>query len=168
MNGHTLEQGDTQDLEEFVEAVLEPELLLEDGHQHVHTDRGPDLGLHRIHGGAVERLDPQVLLDPLEEEFDLPPALVELGDLERREREVVRQEHEPPLRVEIDVGDAPQGRGVQHGRLGAAEHDGLVAAQPGGLVDRPRGAPHIGEPALPADHEVGQCLGDAASRPKSV
>ena len=30
--------------------------------------------------GAVESLDPQVLLDPFEEEFHLPAALVDLGD----------------------------------------------------------------------------------------
>ncbi len=65
---------------------MEP--LLDDGNQHIHRDGGPDLGLHRILGGPVEGLDPQVLLDPLEEQLDLPPALVELGDGEGRERTI--------------------------------------------------------------------------------
>ena len=52
------------------------------------------------------------------------------------------------------------GTGVQRGRLGAAEDDGLIAAQPGGLVDRSRDAPDIGEPALAPDHEEGQRFRD--------
>ena len=74
-----LEQHDAQNLEDFAEAPVELEHLPQDGHQHVDTDGDPDLGLHRVLGGPVERPDPQVLLDPLEEQFDLPAALVQLG-----------------------------------------------------------------------------------------
>ena len=35
---------------------------------HVSADRNPDLRLDRGVGGSVKRLDPQVLLDPLEEQ----------------------------------------------------------------------------------------------------
>jgi hypothetical protein len=38
------------------------------------------LRLHRVLGEAEERLDAQVLLDPLEEQLDLPAAAVEIGD----------------------------------------------------------------------------------------
>jgi len=41
--------------------------FLDDGHQHIDADRNPDLRLHGILAGAVERFDSQVLLDPLEE-----------------------------------------------------------------------------------------------------
>jgi hypothetical protein len=46
----------------------------------VNRDRNPDLRLHRVLAGAVEGLALQVLLDPLEEEFDLLAALVDCGD----------------------------------------------------------------------------------------
>jgi hypothetical protein len=39
------------------------------------TDGDPHLDLHRVHRGPVERLDAQALLDPLEEQLDLPPTL---------------------------------------------------------------------------------------------
>jgi hypothetical protein len=83
------------------------EFLLEDRGQHVDADRDPALGLHRVLGGPVEGLDASVRLDPLEEELDLPPTLVPWGDLQRGQREVVGQEHEPLPRLAIAVGDAP-------------------------------------------------------------
>ena len=39
--------------------------LLDDGDQHVGRHRDPDLRLDRVLAGAEERLDAQVLLDPL-------------------------------------------------------------------------------------------------------
>lgn len=47
----------------------------EDGDQ-----SGPDLDVQRVLGCAYERLDPQVLLDGLEERLDLPALSVDLGD----------------------------------------------------------------------------------------
>jgi hypothetical protein len=38
--------------------------------------------------------DPQILLDPLEEQFDLPALFVERGDHRRRERKIIGQEYE--------------------------------------------------------------------------
>jgi len=80
----------------LVEARLQPQALSDDGHQDVNRDRDPDLGLHGILAGAVEGLDPQVLLDPLEEQLHLPAALVDLGDGKCRKREVVGQKHSCP------------------------------------------------------------------------
>ena len=51
-------------------------LLLDDSDQDIDAHGDPELGLHRIFRGAVERLDPQVLLDPFEEEFYLPSGFV--------------------------------------------------------------------------------------------
>ena len=61
-----------RDLENSVEAVRQARLLFQNSHQHVGRDSDPDLGLHRVLGRAVESLDTQVLLDPFEEELDLP------------------------------------------------------------------------------------------------
>ena len=70
-------------MQNVVEAAVDPQFLFHDGHQHVHADGNPELGLHRVFAGAVEGFDPQMLLDPLEEQFDLPAALVELRDGQR-------------------------------------------------------------------------------------
>lgn len=49
-------------------------LLLDDG------DGAPDLRLHCVLARAQELLDPQMLLDPFEEQLDLPTILVKSGD----------------------------------------------------------------------------------------
>jgi hypothetical protein len=58
-----------------VQGSVEFESLSDDGDEHVDGDRDPDLGLHGVLGSAEEAFDPKMLLDPLEEEFDLPAAL---------------------------------------------------------------------------------------------
>ena len=68
------------------------EPLLDDSDEHASGDGDPDLGLDRVLRGAEERLDPQMLLDPFEEQFDLPPLTVELGDRQCRQGEVVGEE----------------------------------------------------------------------------
>jgi len=60
---------------------MKPQTLLDDSYQHVDGDGDPDLGLDRILGGTIKCLDPQVLLDPFEEQLDLPAAFVHLGSL---------------------------------------------------------------------------------------
>jgi hypothetical protein len=66
--------------------------MAQDCHQHVNRDRDPDLSSHGVVRVAVKSRDPQVLLDPLEEQLDLPAFSVQLGDAKRREVEVVRDE----------------------------------------------------------------------------
>jgi hypothetical protein len=66
--------------------------LLYDRHQDVDRDRDPHLRLHGVLGSSEERLDPKVLLDPPEEEFDLLPLLVEQGDALRGKGKIVGQE----------------------------------------------------------------------------
>jgi len=50
------------------------------------------LSFDSILAGAVEGLDKQVLLDPFEEQLDLPAAAIQLGNGVRRQVEVVAQE----------------------------------------------------------------------------
>ena len=53
---------------------------LREPQQQVGDQRGDDLDAHRILAGAEEVPDLQVLLDPLEEQLDLPAPLVERRD----------------------------------------------------------------------------------------
>ena len=77
-----------------MERWLEAQLLFENGYEDIGADRDPYLGLHRIGRGAEERLDPQVLFDPLEEQLHLPAHLVELCDYVCGQRHVVGQKDE--------------------------------------------------------------------------
>ena len=80
--------------------------------EQVSGDGAPDLGAHRVGRGAVKDFDARMLLDPFEEEFDLPAAAIELGDGQRRDGEVVGQEDQPLAGLGIAITDAPQRDGI--------------------------------------------------------
>ena len=103
-----LEEGHAEDLQNGVEACLQPQTLLDDRHEDINGDGNPYLGLYGILGRAKEGLDPQMLFDPLEEEFHLPAAPIELRDDFRREVEIVGQKGEtlvPGCIVEADAAE---------------------------------------------------------------
>jgi hypothetical protein len=51
-----------------------------DGHEDVDAYGDPHLSLDCIFRGTEEGLDAKMLLDPLEEQFDLPATAIKLGD----------------------------------------------------------------------------------------
>ena len=61
-----LEQGQTQDLQDFAEGPVETQFTFHDRDQDVDADCDPNLRLHGVRTGAVEGFDSQVLLDPFE------------------------------------------------------------------------------------------------------
>ena len=99
-------------MQDFGQTAVDAQLLLDDGHEHVNADGNPDLGLDRVFGGAEERLDAQVLLDPLEKQLHLPAALVQLRNGEGRKDEMVGEEDQPLVRRSVEVADAAKGVGV--------------------------------------------------------
>lgn len=133
-NRSFLEKADAQNLQNFVQTPVELKFLLDDGDQDVDADGDPDLRLHSVRGGAVKRLDAQVLLDPFEEQFHLPTAFVQLGNRQGIENKVVGQEDETLAGVRIDVLDASEVGGVFDGGIDSSEDNGLIAAQSGALV----------------------------------
>lgn len=89
--------------------------------------------LDGIPGSAEEALDTQVLLDPFEEEFHLPAALVEGADGQRWKRGVVGKKHQAPaFWVRVAYPSEPFGIGL----LGVENHklDQLVAHQAGASI----------------------------------
>ena len=80
-------------------------------------------------------LDAQVLLDPFEEQFDLPPAGVKLGDGERRQGEVVGQKDQRLVGLGVLETDATQPLGVTLSRVRQVQFDVLIADQSGAAVD---------------------------------
>ncbi len=129
------------------------ELLLDDRHQHVDADGDPDLRSDGVLRGAVEALDSQMLLDPLEEQLHLPAALVQRADRQWRERELIGQEHQCLARFGVAIADAAQVAGVVLGDVEAVERDGLVADQSGVAIHRRRVQASCIEIALGASDE---------------
>ena len=127
-----LECVDAQNLEDFVEILWQIELLFQDGDQHINAHGDPDLCLHRVGRGAEKALDVQILFDPFEEQLDLPAAFVELGDSQRRQREVVGQVDEEPLRLGIEKPNAPQAVWISLLAVVDRQTDDLIGTQPRG------------------------------------
>ena len=94
-------------MQNAVEALLGLQLLFDDRHQDINTDRDPDLRLHRVVTGAVKVLDAEVLLYPLKEQFHFPTALVEHGNSNGRKLKVIRQKDKTLPRLGVDVMNPP-------------------------------------------------------------
>src|SRR6476646_2373845 len=96
-----LKQGDAQNLQHCVEIQGQVEAFADDGHEQVGTDGNRDLGFDGILRGAVKGLDAQVLLDPFEEEFDMPATTVQFGDDVSRKSEVISEEHQSLFPLDV-------------------------------------------------------------------
>ena len=111
------------------------ESLLQDRDHQVDTDGNPDLRLHCVGRSTVECFDPEVLFDPLEEQFDLPAATEQLGDHQCRKVEMVGQEDQAFVGLGIAVANTAQQVGIAFCRIVRNEPDTLVALQALCLVD---------------------------------
>ena len=75
-----------------------------------------------------------MLLDPFEEQFDLPASAIELGDGQCWDGKVVGQEDQQLAGLGIAITDATQRDGIIVSGSQAGHHDGLVEAQAGGFI----------------------------------
>ena len=87
-------QGHLQDLQHFVGGTLDLHSSAHDGDKAEGGHRDGQLDAHGVLGSSPELPDPEVLLQPFEEELDLPPVPVESCHLHGGEREGVRQERD--------------------------------------------------------------------------
>ena len=126
----------------------------------------PYLGFYCVFGRAIEGLDSEVLLDPFEEQFDVPSTLVDACDGDGRQASVVGEEDETLAGFGIDEADAPQLFGVVAFALGGLQADALIAAQADALVDRSGLADVESQVAFGSGDEEGTGLVDAIESPK--
>jgi hypothetical protein len=111
--------------------------FFQNGDEQINGDGAPDLGAHRVGAGAIKGFDAQVLLEPFEEQFDLPASAIELGDGQRRDGEVVGQEDQHLAGLGITIADAAEWLGIIVLGIQAGHHDGLVETQAGGFIHGP-------------------------------
>ena len=98
--------------------------------QHISAHRNPNLRLHRVLAGAVESFDPQMLLDPLEEQLYLPALGVQGRDQRRFQDKIVGQKGDPFAHLVFDHY-AAQYRRIVLVRVEHRQHARLVADQAG-------------------------------------
>ena len=153
IQGDFLERRHAQNLQKSVELEFQRQPLLDDRDERVNCDGHPDLRPHGVLRCPIERLDPQVLFDPAEEQFDLPAKLVELGDRQGGLKKVVRQEGQPAVVLPIIEADPTKMFGIVAFRSWSGQDDRLVRDQVHGFIDGPRGAPARLEIRLAPDDE---------------
>ena len=106
-----------------VEFGLDAEALAHDGDEHIDRHSDPDLRLDRILGVPEEALDPEMLLDPLEDQLHLPARLVQGADGLGIQGHLVGQEHERAFALAITEANPAQGVGIQRPGSRAVELD---------------------------------------------
>ena len=114
--------GHFQDLQHFVGGSLDLHSSAHDGDKAEGGHRDGQLDAHGVLGSAPELPDPEVLLQPFEEELDLPPVPVKAGRLQGGEREGVRQECEVPVLLRVVEPHKPKPAGGLLRRGGLREH----------------------------------------------
>jgi hypothetical protein len=162
-----LEKRNAENLQDFAQTTLNSQLLLQDGYQHVHTDRNPNLCLHGIDRRAIERFDPKILLDPFEEQFHLPATFVELRNGQGRQREVVRQKNQSLVHPDIEVTDSAKPSRIPLRCQRTGKDDGLVASQTGRFVHASRRSPTMSQFVPGANHKI-CCVGVEPAEPGEV
>ena len=101
------------------------------GKEQIDAKSDPDLGQYRIGGSPQEGLDLQVLLDPLEEQFDLSTFFVNFGDFSGLQ--MVRVGDEPVVDAGFRVGEGHQAQRLLH----PLEPNGLIVGDAGALSPGP-------------------------------
>lgn len=166
-----VEDADAQNLENFEEARFTFNLLSDDGDQCVDAYGNPQLGTHRVFGSPIESFDPQMLLNPFEEQFYVPALLIKLSHQQSRQSKVIGQESQAAQVVSVIESDSAQFVGIVSGGVETAQRDDLIAAQPCGSVDGLRNQPAVIHTTFGADDEpsarsfdgVQPCVIDIAS-----
>ena len=120
------EQGTAQDAHDLHDGTSKLEVVLNDSDEAVGDDGDMDLNAHRIVAFSPERLDLEVLLDPFEEQLDLPPVFIKEGNVLCCKIEVVRVVSERTMQVRSIVDDTPDLAWVLLLVLLLRKDDGLV------------------------------------------
>ena len=128
----------TYNLQYSAHALVDPEGLIENSHHQVCTDSDPDLGLYGVFAQAIKGFDAKVLLDPLEEELDLPAGFVYLRDHNGVDLEVVGYEDQAFPCCCIQKAYSAQVAPVEAFCFRSVETNRLIGSQSNGLVYRAR------------------------------
>jgi len=121
-------------LQQSVERAGQFELFLDDGNQQVDRDSDTYLGFDRVLAGPEEDHDAQVLLDPLEEQFHLPPALIESANGSGGQCELVGEKDQILFSLRVVKANAAQVAGVVLAAVLSLQGNGLVSQDAGLFV----------------------------------
>ena len=120
------QQRATQNAHDLVDRPADLKVVFDDSDEAISDNGNMYLYADSILGLAPEGFDSQVLFNPLEKEFDLPPVLVKECDAFGRKIEVVRIVRERSLKVGRIVNDTSDGKGIVFLVPFSSKADGLI------------------------------------------
>ena len=138
MQSNLLERMNAQNLQSSVEASGQFQLLVQDGYQQICCHSDPNLSFHCVEARPVVMLDPQIALDPLEKQLDIPALLVKFGNRQRGKFHVIGQEYQIALLLGIEKPNPPQRRRKVFPCFGQRQIPDLIAPKPCCFVHRTR------------------------------
>ena len=106
------QQRTTQNANDLVDGPADLKVVFDDSDEAIGDDCNVYLYSDSILGLTPKGFDAQVLFNPLEKEFDLPPVLVKECDVLGRKIEVVRIVRERSLKVGRIVNDTSDWKGI--------------------------------------------------------
>ena len=116
----------TKDTHDFKDGPANLEVMLNDGNETVGDDGHVYLYADRIFRFSPETLDLEVLLDPFEKQFHLPPIFIEQGDVLCTEVEVVRVVDKASMKLWHIIDNSSDNTRILLLILLLGEADGLV------------------------------------------
>ena len=124
------EHIDLHKMQEVAQRNVHAEFFVSYQSDQIDANSNPDLRLHRIERVAKEVLDHQVLLEPFEEQFDLPALLVNGSNSQRGQVQPIAQEHQIELRFLVEEFDPSQCSRVGFLGLVGQQLDRLIGSYP--------------------------------------
>ena len=105
---------------------MQMQTFFDDSDENISCDGDPYLRFDGVLAGSEEGFDAQMLLDPFEEQFDLPALFVKRGNHLWFEGEIVGQKGDAFPSFVLD-NDAAQGRGILLARIENRQDASLIA-----------------------------------------
>ena len=115
-----------KDAHDFEYGPADLKVMLDDGNETVGDDSDMYLNADCIFGFSPEAFDLKVLLDPLEEQLNLPPVFVKQGNVLRTKEEVVRVVYETAMEFRSIIDNPSDDSRVLLLVLSLRETDALV------------------------------------------
>ena len=135
------------------------ETLLRNDKQQVVANGYPYLRIDGVLGCAIEGLDVKMLLDPFEEEFNLPPLTVEFSDSKRIfDGKVVGQEAIKLPSFKVLIYNESERIGILSGRVISNKSDGFIGKNTRSFVNIPRLKNFVDHVVFGSSNEVGAFL----------
>ena len=139
---------------------------MQDRDHNINSEGDPDLSAYGVGTVSVEVFDSQVLLNPAKEEFDLPAQLVELGNIYRRQGEMIGKEMVMGISVDIKVVDQTQWPWEVITSSASAQLAEVIAAQSARVIDRQGAMPSKSKVVFGSSDEEGCGSGDLGQTAK--